>query len=68
MPGELVQMIIEVDNSMCTANLTSIRVGISNTVTMRSSGSSTSDHIPVFSKTINGVHAGQTAKVSYFIN
>jgi hypothetical protein len=68
MPGELVQMIIEVDNSMCSANLTSIRVGISNTVTMRSSGNSTSDHIPIFSKTINGVHAGQTAKVIYFIN
>lgn len=56
-------MIIEIDNSMCTANLTNISIGISNTVTMRSSGSSTSDHIPIFSKTINGVYAGQTAKV-----
>lgn len=56
-------MIIEIDNSMCTANLTNISIGISNTVTMRSSGSSTSDHIPIFSKTINGLYAGQTAKV-----
>ncbi len=68
MPGELVQMVIEVDNSMCTANLNSITIGIDNTVSMRSSGSSTSDRIPIFSKTINGVYAGESAKVIQFDN
>jgi len=67
MPGELVQMIIEVDNSLCKANLNNISIGISNTVTMRSSGNSTTDHISIFSKTINGIYAGQTAKVLIYI-
>lgn len=64
MPGELVQMIVEVDNSQCQAPITSINISISNTVTMRSNGASTSDHKTIYSKMINGVPAGMSRKVN----
>lgn len=57
MPGELVQMVIEVDNTQCEANINWINVSISKTVTMRSSGASTSDGGSIFHKQINGVPA-----------
>lgn len=62
-PGELVQMIMEIDNSNCKADIPTINVGIYNTVSMRSNQSQTSDHDTVFSKMINGVAAGQSATV-----
>lgn len=62
-PGELVQMIIEIDNSHCTANITTINIGVSKTVTMRSQGHSTSDSGTVFTKLINGLYAGESLVV-----
>jgi hypothetical protein len=64
-PGELVQMIIEVDNTNCTANINTISITVSNTVTLRSQGHGTSDHRTLFSKTINGVYAGQAFTVLF---
>jgi len=66
-PGELVQMIIEVDNTNCTANISTISITVSNQVTMRSQGHSTSDSSIVFSKSINGLYAGQTNTVINYI-
>lgn len=60
-PGELVQMIMEIDNSNCKANIPTITVGIYNSVVMRSNGAQTSDGGAVVTKQINGVGAGQTA-------
>lgn len=57
-PGDLVQMIIEVDNTLCEANINSITIKVSNNVTLRSAGHATSDHYTVFSEQINGVPAG----------
>ena len=57
-------MVIEVDNSQCTADINWINVGISNTVTMRSSGSSTSDIKNIYHKQLTGVPARLTNKVS----
>jgi len=62
-PGELVQMIMEIDNSNCKADIPTINIGIYNTVTMKSNQSSTSDHGTVITKLINGVAAGQSATV-----
>ena len=56
-------MVIEVDNSKCKADINWINVGISNTVTMRSSGHATSDHKTIHHKQLNGVPAGLSAKV-----
>ena len=49
-PGELVQMIIEIDNTQCTANIKSISISVNNVVTLRSQGSSTSDSRTFYSK------------------
>lgn len=57
-PGELVQMLIEVDNTNCTVNINTISVTVTNRVTMRSQGHSTGDSRTIFSKQINGVGAG----------
>lgn len=58
-PGELVQMIIEVDNSQCTANINTITISVTNQVTLRSGqGAQTSDSRTFFTKTVNGVQAG----------
>lgn len=62
-PGELVQMIMEIDNSNCKADIPTINIGIYNTVSMRSNQAQTSDHGTVFTKMINGLAAGQTATV-----
>lgn len=60
-PGELVQMIMEVDNSNCSADIPTISIGITNSVRMSSSGRSTSDNGQIMSKEINGLGAGQKA-------
>lgn len=58
MPGEQVRMIIEIDNSNCSADVSGIHIGVINTVGLRSSGGSTSDRIHVFSKGVKGLPAG----------
>lgn len=59
MPGELVQMIMEVDNTYCDVDIPTISITVTNLVTMRSQGQSTSDSGTIFSKTVNGVAAGR---------
>jgi len=66
-PDELVQMIMEIDNSNCTADITTISINIQNQVLLRSGGSSTADNYPVINKQINGVPAGQKLTVLLFI-
>ncbi len=66
MPGELVQMIIEVDNSLCEAPITAINISINKTVTMRSGGASTSDGGSIYHKMLNGVPAN-SSKIVIFI-
>jgi hypothetical protein len=61
-------MVIEVDNSKCKADINWINVGISNTVTMRSSGHGTSDHKTIHHKQLNGIPAGLSAKVLFIFN
>lgn len=58
MQNEDVRMIIEVDNSQCTADISGINIGVTNTVALRSNQSSTSDTYNVFSKNIAGMPAG----------
>lgn len=58
MQNEDVRMIIEVDNSQCTADITAINMSVTNTVGLRSNASSTSDTYNVFSKNIAGMPAG----------
>lgn len=65
MPGELVQMVIEVDNSQCTADIPTIGIGISNTVSMKSNGAGTADHGTIIGKQINGVAREQLATVKH---
>lgn len=64
MPGEMVQMIIEVDNTNCTANVNTISISVNNQVTLRSQGAATSDSRTFFTKQINGVYAGQALTVT----
>lgn len=64
MPGEMVQMIIEVDNTNCTANVNTISISVNNQVTLRSQGHATSDSRTFFTKQINGVYAGQALTVT----
>lgn len=67
-PGELVQMIIEIDNSQCTANINTITITVANTVTLRSGqGAFTSDSRTLFTKTVNGVQAGAIFVVIYLL-
>lgn len=66
MPGELVQMVIEVDNTNCSANINVINIGIDKTVSMRSGGAGTSDGGSIFRKQINGVPA-KMAKIVFFL-
>jgi len=61
----MVQMIIEIDNTDCTANVSHISITVNRTVSLRSQGSGTSDHATLFRKTINGVAAGQAFSVFY---
>jgi hypothetical protein len=57
-PGEMVQMIIELDNTQCTANINSIYIKVTNSVTLRSQGRATGDNYTIFTKRVNGVAAG----------
>ena len=57
-PGEMVALVIEVDNTQCQANVKSISIAVNNRVTLKSQGHSTSDHRRFFHKTIQGVLAG----------
>jgi len=57
-PGEVVNMIIEVDNSQCKANISNINITVNRTVNLRSQGAGTADFATLFRKTINGVAAG----------
>ena len=59
-PGELVQMIIEVDNSACEVNINTITISVTNHVSMKSGGHSTGDNYTIFRKSINGIGAFQT--------
>jgi hypothetical protein len=54
----MVQMIIEVDNQYCSADVPTIDIAITNVVGMRSNQNSTSDSRTMFSKSINGLKAG----------
>lgn len=63
-PGELVNLIIEIDNSQCSANVKTINVSVSNQVTLRSQGHATGSSSTVFAKLINGLYAGETLVVS----
>lgn len=60
MPGELVQMIMEIDNTLCSADISSIWVSIDYTVTMKSQGSSTADNGNVYKKSLKGIQAGHS--------
>jgi hypothetical protein len=51
----MVQMILEVDNSQCEADIQSIHVSIDNQVTMKSQGASTTSHFKVLNKVTVGV-------------
>lgn len=64
MPGELVQMLIQVDNTNCTVDINSITISVTNNVTLRSRGNSTSDHYTVFRKQVNGIPAGMAYTVN----
>ena len=63
----MVQMIIEVDNTNCTANVNTISISVNNQVTLRSQGHATSDSRTFFTKQINGVYAGQALTVNIWI-
>lgn len=65
MPGDMVQSVIEVDNSKCDADMPKINIAVSFTVTMKSQGAQTADNGTVFSKQINGLAANQSATVTY---
>ena len=60
-------MIIEIDNTDCTANVSHISITVNRTVSLRSQGSGTSDHATLFRKTINGVAAGQAFIVIFYL-
>lgn len=57
-PGEAVQMLIELDNTNCKANVSTISITVTNHVSLRSQGRATGDTKNLFSKVINGVPAG----------
>lgn len=65
MPGDLVQMVIEVDNSNCEADINWINVSIHKTVTMRSNGASTSDGGSIIHRQLNGVPARMSRLVIF---
>jgi hypothetical protein len=54
----MVQMIIEIDNQYCSADIPTIDIAVTNVVGMRSNHNSTSDSRTMFSKSINGLQAG----------
>lgn len=63
------QMIIEVDNTQCTANITTISITVTNQVTLKSgTGAQTSDSRTFMNKTVNGVPAGVAYVVLLFLD
>ena len=60
MPGELVQIIVQADNSECKVDVPNSTISVDNTVTMSSQGRTTNSHNEIYSKTTNGMSAGQT--------
>ena len=63
MPNEQVNVILEIDNSQCTSDITSVSISVDNTVTMRSQGASTNSHINVCRKTAGGLPAAERRTV-----
>lgn len=62
-------MVIEVDNTQCTANINTISITVTNKVTLRSgTGAQTADNRTFLNKTINGVPAGGAYVVHLFLN
>ena len=61
-------MLIEIDNTNCTVDINSITISVTNNVTLRSRGHSTSDHYTVYSKRINGLSAGMSKTVSLILH
>lgn len=60
-------MIIEVDNTQCTANINTISITVTNQVTLRSgTGAATADSRTFLNKTVNGVPAGVAYVVHLF--
>jgi len=55
----MVRLFIEIDNSMCQADIDGLNISINNTVGLRSSDGSTADNYVVFSKSLPGVRAGE---------
>ena len=55
----MVRVIVEIDNSMCEADIEGLHISITNTVGLRSSDGSTADSFAVFSKTLPGIRAGE---------
>lgn len=63
------QMIIEIDNTQCTANITTISITVTNQVTLKSgTGAQTSDSRTFVNKTVNGVPAGVAYVVLLFLD
>jgi hypothetical protein len=62
-------MIIEIDNTQCTANITTISITVTNQVTLKSgTGAQTSDSRTFVNKTVNGVPAGVAYVVLLFLD
>ena len=63
------QMVIEIDNTQCTANITTISITVTNQVTLKSgTGAQTSDSRTFVNKTVNGVPAGVAYVVLLFLD
>jgi hypothetical protein len=61
-------MIIEVDNTQCTANIKTISITVTNKVTLRSgTGAQTADNRTFLNKTVNGVPAGMAYVVTFLL-
>lgn len=52
-------MIVEIDNSMCEADIEGLNIAINNTVGLRSSDGSTTDSFNIFSRTLPGIRKGE---------
>ena len=62
-------MVIEIDNTQCTANITTISITVTNQVTLKSgTGAQTSDSRTFVNKTVNGVPAGVAYVVLLFLD
>lgn len=61
--NEDVRMLIEIDNSQCTANIKGVDISVVNTVALRAGTSNASDTYDVFSKRTQGLPAGERREV-----